>query len=213
MELIVINENKLKIMMNKADMERFELDENEFYLSITDSRKILNRILSDCPIRTGFEKISPSDKILIQLYPEKGGGCELFVTKIELESELYAEGDEIFMPSNNDERLFLTGNVTKKSETRKNSFTYSFIDLENTILACKELQNKRFCGKSSLYKHANGRFYLILGIPKGENEKSSPISFLSEFGELENTERASLSLSEYGICIIEQNAVEQLGEI
>ena len=32
MELIVIGENKLKIMMSQGDMERFGLDENEFYL-------------------------------------------------------------------------------------------------------------------------------------------------------------------------------------
>ena len=87
MELIVINENKLKIIMSKTDMKNYGLDENEFYLSVTDTRKILGKILQNCTIKTGFETILPSDKILIQLYPEKGGGCELFVTKIEFDSE------------------------------------------------------------------------------------------------------------------------------
>lgn len=213
MELIVIGENKLKIMMNQSDMERFGLDENEFYLSVTDTRKILDRILQNCPVKTGFETILPSDKILIQLYPEKCGGCELFVTKIELDSECDSKEEDIFMPPVNDERFLLPGTTQKKTESRRINLTYSFEELDFLIAACKELHKIGFGGKSSFHRDQEGKYYLMISTVKGENEKSPPISFISEFGELENTDRTSLYLSEYGECIIEKDAVELLGEI
>ena len=213
MELIVIGENKLKIMMSQGDMERFGLDENEFYLSVTDTRKILDKILQNCPVKTGFETILPSDKILIQLYPEKDGGCELFVTKIELDSECDSKEEDIFMPPLNDERFLLPGTTKKNAESKKIHLTYSFEELDFLIAACKELHKRGFFGKSSFYKGEEGKYFLFISAVKEENEKSPPVSFISEFGELENTDRTSLYLAEYGECIMEKDAVELLGGI
>ena len=100
MELIVINENKLKITMSKTDMINYGLDENEFHCSVINTREILNKILHNAPVQTGFENISPKDKILIQLYPDKSGGCELYITKITLDEM----EDTMFMPQENDEK-------------------------------------------------------------------------------------------------------------
>ena len=63
MELIMINENKLKIIMSVLDMEKLGLDENDFHLSLINTRSILKKILNASPVKTGFEELLPSDKI------------------------------------------------------------------------------------------------------------------------------------------------------
>ena len=85
MELIIINEYKIKIVMTEQDMRDYGLDENEFYCSVTNTRDILEKIIHRSGIRTGFENINKSERLLLQLYPEKSGGCELYVTRLEME--------------------------------------------------------------------------------------------------------------------------------
>ena len=213
MELIVISENKLKIMMSRDDMIKVGLDENEFYLSVTNTRKILERILHNCPIKTGFESILPDEKLLMQLYPEKSGGCELFVTKIEFENDRAESEDESFMAKLSEERFLLPKPRAKETEEHEVTLTYRFEKLDFVILACKELLKRGFFHQSALKKDENGKYYLFMTQQRNENEKSSPTSFLSEFGELEKTEHASLYLSEYGSCIIKNNAIEQLADL
>ena len=75
MELILINENKLKIILSSDEMERFDLDENEFHLCISNSRQILERILIEHG-RHDLLNFTKGAKLLLQLYPDKNGGCE-----------------------------------------------------------------------------------------------------------------------------------------
>ena len=213
MELIVISENKLKIMMSRDDMERVGLDENEFYLSVTNTRKILERILHNCPIKTGFESILPDEKLLMQLYPEKDGGCELFVTKIEFENDSAESEDGSFMAKFSEERYLLPRPKAKEVDEGEVTLTYRFENIDFVICACKELSKRGFSHPSVLKRDENGKYYLFITQVPDENEKSPPTSFLSEFGELERTERASLYLSEYGSCIIKSNAIEQLADL
>ncbi|MBR2381044.1 MAG: adaptor protein MecA [Clostridia bacterium] len=206
MELISINENKLKIIMSEADMQEYGLDENEFYLSISNARVILNRILKKSDKHTGFENINPEDKILIQLYPEIHGGCELYVTKITLCDESSYE-EEIFMPPN-DEKYLLPKSIKSQSEQKRASITYSFLNIDDVILTCKELKRQNFSGSSSLYRYNDKKYFLVL-----DNSENATIRCLSEFGELENTENTILKALERGKCIFKQNAVALLSEI
>ena len=147
MELIVINENKLKIIMSKTDMKNYGLDENEFHCSVINTREILEKILHNAPLKTGFENISHEDKILIQLYPDKNGGCELYVTKITLDEK---EGT-IFMPQENEEKYLLPKPIQKKQTIKTPIISYRFECLEDGIKAAKELILRDFVGESSFY--------------------------------------------------------------
>lgn len=216
MELIVISENKLKIMMSAPDMEFYGLDEDEFYCSVSNTRKILERILKNSPVMTGFETISPDDKILIQLYPEKSGGCELFVTRLSLCEADNTQEDAFYMPDENEEKLLLPTPQKRTVTARvavKPTLTYSFEKFDYVCLACRELVSRRFAGDSSLYRADSGKYYLFIGTKSDENEKSSPSSFLSEFGELENTENVSLILLEHGTCVCPSDAVQTFSEL
>ena len=80
MELILINSNKLKIMLTEADMIQYELDFNTINYDNIETRRAFWNILDEAKHRTGFD--AASDRIFIQLYPSKEGGCEMYVTKV-----------------------------------------------------------------------------------------------------------------------------------
>ena len=202
MELIVINENKLKIMMNENDMHYYGLDENEFHCSIINTREILEKILRNSPIKTGFEDVLSTDKILMQLYPEKNGGCELYITKIAFDEM----EDTTFMPEGKDTKCLLP------KPTQKTPFiSYKFENLEYAINAARELNNRSYVGPSSFYRDTDGRY--VLFVDNQRKELSSISCLLSEFGEQVNGENTYLLLSERGKRIFKEGAVEELSKI
>ena len=82
MEWIRISKNKLKIMLSAEDARHYELDCEAADLGELVTRTAFHEILSDVKMQTDFD--ASEDKIYIQMYPSKGGGCELFVTKMGL---------------------------------------------------------------------------------------------------------------------------------
>ncbi len=73
MELIVINENSIKITLSSAEMSAYGLDDDDFHLSGVGTRNIVNRILLDGLGSCGFSS-STNEKLTIQLYSNKNGG-------------------------------------------------------------------------------------------------------------------------------------------
>lgn len=82
MELILISSSKLKIMLTEEDMLRYELDCSSVNYDNTETRRAFWNILDEVKHRTGFD--AASERVFIQLYPSKAGGCEIFVTKVGL---------------------------------------------------------------------------------------------------------------------------------
>ena len=62
MELIIINENKLKIMLSCEDMKKYGLDEKDVDYSFPYAKKALKSIISDVKIETGFDTENKNDK-------------------------------------------------------------------------------------------------------------------------------------------------------
>ena len=205
MELIVINENKLKIIMNAYEMKQYGLDENEFHLSISNTRKILTKILHNSPIKTGFEDSSPNERILLQLYPEKKGGCELYVTRLALENE-FNIGDEDPMKKKENSLLPVASNTANKE---KGFFVcYRFEELNDIISSCKALQNCSCTKESSIYLGEDNKYHLLLMHTDKGGAGCRCSAILSEFGELLNADYANLDLCERGKIICKNNGIE-----
>ena len=79
MEFLIINSSKLKIMLDKAELETFGLDKEELDYSDPDVRNSFWNILEKAKEKCGFR--CNGEKILIQFYPSKNGG-EIFITKL-----------------------------------------------------------------------------------------------------------------------------------
>lgn len=80
MEYLVINESKLKIIMTGEDAKRYGLNTLGADYDSPEARRRFWRVLDDAALAVGFS--SKGDKVLIQYYPSRDGGCEIFVTKL-----------------------------------------------------------------------------------------------------------------------------------
>ena len=84
MEFLIINENKLKIMLDKTELLKFGLDKEELNYNEPEVRNSFWDILDIAEAKCGFH--CKGEKILIQFYPAKFGG-EIFITKLGLISK------------------------------------------------------------------------------------------------------------------------------
>lgn len=80
MELIPVGDNKLKIMLTLSDMTRFEIPDGVPDVPCEQIRLAFREILNEASSITGFN--TSGDRLYVQYYPSKKGGCELFVTKL-----------------------------------------------------------------------------------------------------------------------------------
>ncbi len=195
MEWIKISDNKLKIMLSAEDAMRYELD-----CTLTDHADVMTRaafreILSDIEEESGFD--AREDKIYIQMYPSKQGGCELFVTKIGLLLTQDSTSPEQGPP------------VPPKKRPPKDMYSYYlFPDVHTLILLCRRLQTQGHALRCTAFLDEWERWWLCV-ITGFEQKKALP-HFLSEYGKQMPQEQARLYLCEHAREIT-TNAIQQLG--
>lgn len=82
MELIIIDSERIKVMLDKQDMEHYHigLDIARRTLTEYEKEKFLSGVLHDAFEAAGFQIGSD---LYIQLFPSVGGGCELFVSRCD----------------------------------------------------------------------------------------------------------------------------------
>ncbi len=85
MELIIIDENKLKIMLTAPDMAHYELHTDRLNCANLATRRAFRHLFSDAREQIGFD--TSGERLLVQLYTSRGGGCEIFVTKLGPEDQ------------------------------------------------------------------------------------------------------------------------------
>ena len=150
MELLLINEHKLKIMLTAKDMDSYGLTKERFDYSNTETRKALWDIFDYAKYQTGFD--AASDKIYIQVFTSEYGGCEMFVTKpaqrkCEDEVSFKIEKQELFYR------------------------VYSFANLENLLSLCRVLSLRDLAVESSVYSDGT-IYYLVLCSRQRQGELS-----------------------------------------
>ena len=85
MELIVIDETKLTIMLTAPDMQHYDLHAERMTTANAATRNAFRHIFNDARQRIGFD--TSGERLLVQLYTSRGGGCEIFVTKLCAEDD------------------------------------------------------------------------------------------------------------------------------
>lgn len=107
------------------------------------------------------------------------------------------------------------GSAARPVQARVPTITYVFSDLTDAARAATELAARGFSGESALYRGEGGEYFLMITTAYREEngERKPSVSFLSEFGELENTENSILRLCERGERICPSHAVEILARL
>lgn len=180
MELILISNSKLKIMLSAEDMKTYNIECDGDTALRRGFKPVLERAHSDC----GFD--IDSGRLLVQVFPSRGGGCEMFVTRVA--------------PSANGENACGDASVC------------IFDTLQYMICASRALALRGFGGESAAYAMSEGAFALIL--PEFDREERLPTeaAVLEEFGCRRDCENIEGYIKEHARPIFEKNAVERLAE-
>lgn len=202
MEWIRINTNKLKIMLTAEDAKRYALRFERVDYSDTVTRRAFRSILTDIKREAGFD--ATEDRVYIQLYPSREGGCELFITKTGL------------LPTEEAESVHKApyGDVGEEPPTvlcRSAAFNFDAVD--QLLAVCRRLLGRRFAGESEAWQDDGGRFWLLLTEEGDPQSVEDDYMFIAEYGRIEHAKAAALLLSEHGHRICGAGAVETLGAL
>lgn len=181
MELILINDSKLKIMLSPDDMREYDISCDSVDYKKTETRRAFWCILDDAKHKTGFD--AASEKVYIQMYPSKEGGCEMYVTKLGFTSP-----DESIDIAENDSRML----------------AYHFSELDSLLRVCRQLNSMKNCDKVEAYRAEDG-YYLMLGVTPPDS-----LAFIGEFGKKCDGDAIKTYLAEHGARICD-NAAATLG--
>lgn len=180
MEHILISPGKLKLMLTKRDLDKYELDDVTLYGEDNFKRKAFRELLADVKRDVGFD--AAEDKVLIQLYPSKDGGAEVYITRLGL-------------------RRF------DVSEKKTNS-VYAFLTMSELISGCAKLHGAGKTTKSSAWE-GDGYYYLIT---EEESCGRESVGGLSEICHEYRSPLMAAYVREHFHCFCETSAVERIGE-
>jgi len=186
MELIRISDSKLKVMLTAEDMAHYAITCEAINYENTETRRVIWEILDEAKKQTGFD--AASDRIFIQVYPSRTGGCELYITKL-------GENNKLPPPS-----------------PRASLGMYRFPSMKELLAVCEMLKSADYCGESAAYTEGDV-CYLILRQTVSCHGSLREFAFLEEFGErLSGAERLAY-IEEYATEIIATDAVSLLSSL
>ena len=187
MEYILINDSKLKIILERQELAEWDISADELDYANPAARQVFEGLLGYAKKELGFD--TAGHKVLLQLFPSKDGGCELFVTRLGPSTEQRS-------PRTEKEKR----NIEKKA--------YSFDKLSHLLAVCKRLSSMKYCGSSSAWFDESGKWFLLLSV-----EEDTDFNFISEYGEVESPSALELYLCEYGTAVRREDAAIVLGKI
>ncbi len=203
MELIVIDENKLKIMLTAPDMRHYALCAERMDCADEETRRAFRHIFDDARARIGFD--TEGERLFVQLYTSREGGCEIFVTKLGATrpGEYEPEGA---WPSLTEEELAALEAALGEAVC---SEVYITDTLEELLALCRRL-SPVYQGKSAAYIEempSSVRWYLILHDPARREllcEYAHPIPY---------DDTMEMYIAEHGRVVCSENAVRVLGAL
>ncbi len=186
MEIIRIGEHKLKLILTDEDLKKHKLTLDKLDYGNTETRRILWQILDEAKEKTGFD--AAQDKTLVQAYPGRKSGCEIYVTRLGARS----------------------------GGLRGRHSIFCFSDPADLFTVSRELAHAGTRYDSALYKDEKGYFYLCIketlvsSIQK--EELVTPLSFIEEYGKRIKDSVFFAYIKEHGECLWETSAIEMLSE-
>ncbi|MBP3436533.1 MAG: adaptor protein MecA [Clostridia bacterium] len=192
MEIIRINDNKLKVILTEQDMTDYALSTEELNYDNTETRRALWEILDEAKQKTGFN--AAAERIFVQAYPDKKGGCEIYVTK-------FGEGERSV--KREEGKRILRGRVS----------IFAFEDFNMLCEVCAKIHKRGGVYESAVFFHSP-LYYLFIKEPLStaifSQSKLSPLSFVEEYTPRAKSNLLGAYIREHGECILPKNAIERL---
>ena len=219
MELIRIDEEKLKMILTHEDLLEFEMEEGELDYANTETKRMLWDILHQAKTSVGFN--ADGHRVLVQLYPSRHGGCEMFVTRLGAlpsdcqsalgedheDSEENEETEDTDAPLN----AYCEADCPQKRQKKGRLSAFYFESLSDLLAACRRLSERGHHGRSFAYRAEDGRYHLFLGgLDPSPYYSLDEFSFLFEYGASEDASLSEALLSERGLLFCPSDAVARL---
>ena len=229
MEIIPINDSKLKIMLDESDMKELHIY-NEADCARGETRHAIRTLLERAKNEIGFN--TEGSEIFVQLYTSKGGGCELFITKSRSLPLPNTEGEKKDDKAGEKKQQKKREGQTKKKQTedfcalapRSQALTewkkatfgkmiFSFDSLRDICAVCRILNQRGLELSSRAYRGADDDFYLVLeNTSISAYSRLDDLTFILEFGKRERADHINTYLYEYGRLICPERALETLSQ-
>ena len=200
MEMTLLETGKLKICLTPFDMVKYDLTCDKIDYDNTETRRALWVMLDEAKHKTGFD--AASGRICIKVYPEKSGGCEIYITKLE-------RG----IPELPSKEMAYTQSI-------KTDSVYYFSSLDRLLSACAALAENGYNAESAaFFTTEKGKYTYYLKISEsspaiyGRPAISCENIFMGEFGKKCVCEQNEAFLFEHCFPICENNAVEILSKL
>ena len=208
MDMIMISDRKLKVMLTQKDLDGYGIHTEDLDYANTDTKRMLWDLLSLAKRRVSFN--TDGQRVLLQLFPSRDGGCEIFVSKLGMlpredpsaPADLYAE------PVLHCKREY----TSEPSPQRVGAFRFESVEL--LLAVCRRLYGIGYGGESAAYAGDNRFYYLLLdGMDTTGYLPFDEFSFIREYGTSESAEGALHFLSEHGSLLCPSDAVRILGSL
>ena len=204
MELIRINERKIKIMLTPSDMTQFELKADRIGEDSEEAHRAFRHLLDEVRRQTDLEL--DDRRIAVQYFPSREGGCEMFVSS----SQPICAGKE-----KKKEKEKLPALPACREEKTISGFrrdgAYRFDSLDALLRVCERLRGVGYIGESEAYKDEQNRYFLLLRfLSPSPFALPDSLAFVNEYGRLENASQLRLYFREHARLIRSPDAVETL---
>ena len=184
MEIIKIGNNAVKISLCTEEAKELGIDSFQSIEKLNNS--YINLITN---VKNGFGYKILDEKVIGEIFSGVDGGCEIFVSKTEAQSQVYRD-------RNQDE------NVKKQKPITS---IYSFDNLEKLLAITKRLKEIDYDGASSVYyDEGKGKYYIFLD---DVSIKDIKFAFISEYSRAVKSSM-SLHIKEHFKCLCKKNGVE-----
>ncbi len=207
MELIRISDHKLKIMLTPSDMRHFEMNNIQFGEEVSDLRRSFRLLMHELRDEIGFD--ADDNRISVQYFPSREGGCEMFISNLE---PAPADSPKCLLPRAKGTLEGLPS--TLPAERFRREYAYAFSELHHLQTACRRLKERGYIGESSAFRDTGGTYYLFLSfLAASAYTMPEELHFMTEYGRLENADRLRLYIREHGHSIVSEGAVQTLAEL
>ncbi len=211
MEIIMISETKLKVMLSSEDLREFDLTTEALDYSNTETKRMFWEVLGRAKQTVGFD--TDGHRVLVQLYPSRDGGCEMFITRL---------GEICRTECENDGEAALSAVIAPKgaNKTRTRSKTHTgmgaafgFDTMERLLAVCRRLAALAYVGESEAYLGDDRRCYLFLSdLEVSTYLPLDEYSFIGEYGTVENVSALRHFVGEHAKTICSEDAVACLAQ-
>ena len=195
MDVLKISETKVKIMLTPEDIKNFGIDLDEVDYNDKTTRTKIWDVLDYAKKKHGFDY--GKDKLLIQFYPSKDGGAELFVTRLS------------GIPKVQEKAIAKAENVTLLDINRR---AYCFKSFRDLCAASAAVCKRKSIKESELYYSEAYGYILKITERAAIRGGVSDLAILSEFCAYSTDDRIPY-ISEHCKSLASNGAIDKLAKL